>query len=110
MIIYGSKLAHLKSEQSRNTTCESCDSKGTVVFSVFSKHVHVFWIPLFPVGKKVFSECLHCKKVLKTKEMPNDFKQEYKIIKSDSKVPVWQFSGLILIVLIILWGVFDSIS
>ena len=82
-----------------------------LLYLVFLVNMCMFFgFHFFPVGKKVFSECQHCKKVLKTKEMSNDFKQEYKIIKSDSKVPIWQFSGLILIILVFLWGVFDSIS
>ena len=108
MIIYGSKVAHLKSEQSRRATCESCSTKGSIVFSVFSKHAHIFWIPLFPVGKKGVSECQHCKNVLTMKEMPADFKEEYKKIKSGTKPPVWQFSGLILIVLLVSWGMYSS--
>ena len=52
MIIYGSKAVHLKSAQPPTAVCPSCGQTGTTVLTQgYSKHAHVFWIPLFPIGR-----------------------------------------------------------
>lgn len=89
---------HLVSAQSNTATCPSCGTKGSVLFSVFGRHAHVFWIPLFPIGKVGASQCQHCKHTLKSSEMPKDLKSEYLDLKATSKAPLWQFSGLVLLV------------
>ncbi len=95
MIIYGSKAVHLTSEQSK-ATCPSCNTKGSLIVSVFRRHAHIFWIPLFPIGKKGFSQCQHCKNVLEEKEMPEPIKTEYNELKKSARGPFWQYIGLIL--------------
>ncbi len=97
MIIYGSRATHLKSAQS-TTTCPSCNTKGSVILSVFGKYAHIFWIPLFPIGKKGISQCQHCKNVLATREMPEAIKREYDELKADCKSPIWQYVGLFIFV------------
>jgi len=108
MIIYGWKEAHLKSSNSTICTCPNCESKGSMLFSVFSKHVHVFWIPFFPYGKKRYAECSHCKISFEYKEMPENLQQEYKNLLGETRTPIWQFSGVGIIAVLILWGVYSS--
>lgn len=102
MIIYGSKSVHLKSERSETSVCPNCEIRGSLILSVYRRHAHIFWIPLFPIGKKGFSQCQHCKNVLYTKEMPVSIQKEYDQLKNKAKGPLWQFAGLgILIITII---------
>jgi hypothetical protein len=102
MIIFGSKAVHLKTVKCNLTNCTSCSTKGSINISVFRKHFHVFWIPMFPLWKTGVSECSHCKKVMRVKEMPDNLKLEFENLKGQSKGPIWQFSGLILLVVLIL--------
>lgn len=108
MIIYGSSAAHLKSVQSKTATCPGCKTKGSLVFSIFSRHAHVFWIPLFPFGKTGACQCPLCTYTAKVKEMPQDIRKEYDYIKYQTKTPLWQFIGsgflLLLISLIVFTG------
>ncbi len=108
MIIYGTKAVHLKSEQSVTAICPSCETQGTTIFSVFRKHAHIFWVPLFPIGKVSQSTCEHCKATLEEKEMPATFKRELDVVKSTSKGPIWQFSGIAIIAVLIVWGNFAN--
>lgn len=101
MIIYGTNSVHLKTEQSRTAVCPQCQAKGALSFSVFSRHAHIFWIPLFPIGKVGGCQCKECEHVMKPKEMPDDIRQQYNNLKGESSVPKWQFSGLLLLVLAI---------
>jgi hypothetical protein len=102
MIIYGTKAVHLKTAKSNTEICPSCSTKGDLTISVFRKHFHIFWIPFFPIWKTGVSECNHCKKVMKIKEMPDKIKLEYANLKTQSKGPLWQFSGLVLLIVLIL--------
>jgi hypothetical protein len=54
------------------------------------------------------SQCTHCKNVLEPDEMPEQLKREYESIKSVSKGPVWQFAGLGLIVILIVYGYYEN--
>ena len=100
MIIYGAKAVHLKTVKSTNGICPNCNTKRELSISIFRKHAHVFWMPLFPLWKKGISECNHCKKVMKFKEMPESVKLEYQNLKANTKGPIWQFSGLALILVL----------
>jgi hypothetical protein len=108
MIIYGSKAVHLITVPSNTATCPSCGTKGSLTFSIFRKHAHIFWIPLFPFGKAGMSQCQHCKQVLEKKEMPEPIRREYDTVKSEAKGPVWQFSGLGLLAVLMTSGYFAS--
>ena len=101
MIIYGSGSAHLNTVMSENTTCPSCEKKGTVALSVYSRHAHIFWIPLFPIGKKGGGKCQHCGYQMEKKEMPEDIQREYYNLKKSGNPRIWQFAGLGIIAVII---------
>lgn len=95
MIIFGSRGVHLKTAQLKSCTCPNCDSKGSLHGSIYRRHAHIFWIPLFPFGKKGYTTCLHCKQVLKPNEMPEEIKDEYHVLKKSAKSPIWQYAGLL---------------
>ena len=60
MLIYGTNGTHLKSMQSTTATCPNCGTKGSLLFSIFGQYAHVYWIPLFPIGKKGGMKCQNC--------------------------------------------------
>ena len=108
MIIFGHRSTHLKSAQLRNVKCPNCETQDQMTASVYGRHVHVFWIPVFPAGKTGVFECQHCHKGFKKKGLGEDGKLAYKNFKSQVKTPLWKFSGLIIIALLICWGVYAS--
>jgi hypothetical protein len=106
MIIYGSRAAHLKSAQSKTAVCPGCNTKGSLVFSVYSRHAHIYWIPLFPFGKTGGVECRLCTYSAVGKQMPHDIKKEYDYLKYQTRTPFWQFAGLGILLVILSWIVF----
>ncbi|MEO7989993.1 MAG: hypothetical protein ABI663_10655 [Chryseolinea sp.] len=108
MIIYGSTPVHLRSAQPPTAVCPSCGQTGTIILSAYSKHAHVFWIPLFPIGGLGISQCQHCKQTLEEKMMPVELRREYNNVKAATRVPIWQFSGLALIGVIIIWITYSN--
>lgn len=108
MIIYGRRGTHIGSVMPNSLICTNCNSTGTVTMSAFTNYAHIFWIPLFPFGKTVVSQCQHCKQVLNEKEMPSEFRTYLTELKGSTKTPVWTFAGLLLIGVLIGWGVYSS--
>ena len=99
MIIYGTGSKHLKTEQPKGTSCPLCKADDSILMSVFSRHAHIFWIPLFPIGKVVGSQCQNCQEVLDNKNVSSQIKDTYKELKKDTTIPIWQFVGLFLILI-----------
>jgi predicted RNA-binding Zn-ribbon protein involved in translation (DUF1610 family) len=81
--------------------CPNCGAQGTVELHLLQNYAHVFWIPFFPAGKTATSECTSCKQVLKLNKMPESFKTEYKNLKGQTKTPLWTFSGIPLLALVL---------
>ncbi|MEO6819637.1 MAG: zinc-ribbon domain-containing protein [Ginsengibacter sp.] len=107
MIIYGTRNKEIGKEQVAEN-CPDCGTFGSIDMHVFQKYAHVFWIPVFPIGKTGVSQCDHCKKVLKLKEMPANLKNVYTDLKARSKAPIWVYSGLAAVALFIVLGIIGS--
>ena len=108
MIIYGYRSTHLKSGQLPNAKCPCGESQNKMTVSVFGRHVHIFWIPLFPAGKTAVFECQQCHKGFKKKELNDDGKLAYKNFKTTVKTPIWKYSGLAIIAVLIAFGFYSS--
>ncbi len=108
MIIFGSRATHLKSEQLRNAVCPHCENRGHMTASVYGRHAHVFWIPFFPMGNTGVLECQHCHKGFKPKDLPEKARLEYKNFRGTVRTPIWKFSGLGLVALLITWGFYSN--
>lgn len=106
MMIFGSKAVYLKTEQSRNATCPNCNTQGSLIFTVYRRHAHIFWIPLFPFAKRGMSQCLQCKYTLKTNEMPEFVRLVYDTVQTKSKGPIWQFTGLAMVLILLVLGMY----
>jgi hypothetical protein len=104
MIIYGSKATQVATEN-LSDKCSSCGTQNSIQMTVFQKYAHIFWIPFFPIGKTGATECSHCKQVLQKKEFTENLNSSYETLKSNSKMPIWTFSGLALLSILIIWGV-----
>ncbi len=108
MIIFGSRAAHVGTKSLKNSTCPSCGQQGTLNLSIFRKHAHIFWIPMFPYSKKGVTQCSHCKHVMEKKQMPERIRLEYDKFKSEAKGRIWQFSGLLLVGVLVVFGFFQN--
>jgi len=101
MIFYGSKGVHLHSEQVSGVKCSHCEQTSTHTISIYGRYAYVYWIPFFPLGKKGVSECNHCKITLELKEMSESLKLAHQNVKGNAKTPIWHWSGLGLVAVII---------
>ena len=106
MIFFGTGSANLEAVKARNATCKHCKKDETIYINIYRRHTHIFWILVFPLGKNGNSYCSHCKEVLRPKHMSENLKMQYKNIKGNAKGPLWQFSGLALLVCFIGFAIY----
>ena len=97
MIIYGTGEKKLKTSQNRSYRCPECGENG-ISFYFFQKYFHLFWIPVFPIGRRSVAACDKCSIVYKEDRIPRELKSDFSDIKSTTKVPPYLFIGLALII------------
>ena len=100
MIISGLRKTKYGESQPSDLVCPNCKEIGTTKIEIRSRYFHVFWIPVIPVGKTGLSSCSDCEHEIKSRKMPHDFKREYQNLKADKRPPLWQFVGLVLILIL----------
>ena len=105
MIIFGKRSMHIKTGEI-TSACSHCGKTHAISAFVYSSYFHIFWIPIFPLGKYVATQCGHCKQVLKEKEMPPALKLDTLSLMQQSKTPIKSYAGVLLFVgLIVFAGV-----
>lgn len=100
-IYYGTRVAHIKTAHIDTVTCSNCETNGPIQLDLFSWHFHLFFLPIFPYRKRGIAQCENCGHETAASMMQTGLKQEYLDFKRGKQAPIWQFSGLILIVLLI---------
>lgn len=110
MIFYGTKGSHLNTQKTKPAKCNNCNEITPHMVSVYGKYGYLYWIPVFPMSKKVFSECTNCNATFEFKEMGSELKDISKDIKNNTKTPLWYWSGLAIIALLIAIGYYYSVE
>ena len=101
-MIYGTKTTPVATENIADS-CANCQTSNSILMSVLQKYVHIFFIPFIPVGKTGVTVCAHCKQALTKGEFNGSLNSRYDTLKSQSKTPIWTFSGLVLLAILILF-------
>lgn len=102
MYIIGHKSISMAKEMVHEK-CPNCASNHSLEMEVFQKYVHFFYIPYLPAGKTGVSYCSNCKQAMVDKDMPSNLKAAYQQLKAKTRIPIWMFSGLVLMVLLIVY-------
>jgi len=107
-MIYGLRRVVLKSEKMPFTNCAKCGVKGQSKITFYRRHFHLFWIPMFPLAKRGRLECDACGTSTKPKNLPADVENEFVRVKSEARGPLWQFSGILAVSLIIGFSTYSA--
>ena len=108
MIIYGrSGAKNIQSQSFPGSTCPNCES-NSLEGHIYSMYAHVFWIPVFSLGKRTTVQCNSCGMELKKKARPLPIQNKRIELKGDYKIPIWHFAGAILLAFAIAGGIFQS--
>lgn len=103
MVVYGVKPVVIGKENGGISPCPNCGDRNKMSFVFHRSHFHLFWIPMFPLKLRVVGVCDACETVFEKKEMTSSMKTDYENAKLKIKKPLWQFSGLILLAILIVF-------
>ncbi len=99
MIVFGTRGRVVKGPQKRGVPCAACGMDVHQTFGVL-RYFHVFWIPMFPTMKRPAMECLHCKKALVGKELPERVRKDVAATIFTKRRVLPMFAGAILVALL----------
>lgn len=108
MIIYGHNSTLIGTVSEQHQECPNCQHTGDISIHVFSKYGHIFWIPFFPYKRFTVVHCSNCDKSWEDSAQFGNIRREAENTKQLFKPPIWHFSGLILVAVIIIWASVSS--
>ncbi|MCC3159034.1 hypothetical protein LJ737_17455 [Hymenobacter sp. 15J16-1T3B] len=106
MIIYGTNGSHVRTEPLPGASCPACRTANEMQVSVFSRYVHIYWVPLLPYGKPAVAQCQRCQADWELKQLPPEaeaLKQAVRARKKATRAPWWQWSGAAVLALAGIW-------
>ncbi len=101
MIIYGTGSKDLGEKFIPNEKCPHCGEYNKIHVHGIARYFDVFWVPIFPFSKKIEVFCHGCENEIKKQLISTSLQNKIDLEKSSFKLPVYLFSGLIVIGLII---------
>ena len=105
--LFGKKSSELKQEIHKEIICPNCLSKNTTKISVLGVYKHLFHIPFVSGGKYGASVCTNCNHTIELPKMPMAIKLAYFELKETAKTPIWFYTGLIGIKVLVLVKIFS---
>ncbi|RYY56571.1 MAG: hypothetical protein EOO09_05935 [Chitinophagaceae bacterium] len=104
MIIFGHRASKLASETITDP-CPHC-GKQALELQVWQRYAHIFWIPAFPMKKIGITQCQHCLQAVENKHFSAQVSETYNTVKKQYKAPVWMYSFLMVVVVLIGIGIY----
>ena len=105
--LFGKKSSELKQEIHKEIICPNCLSKNTTKISVLGFYKHLLHIPFISGGKYGSSVCTNCHHSFELHTMPMAIKLAYYEMKETAKTPIWFYSGLVGIKVLVLIKIFS---
>ena len=109
MIFYGWDTRLIKMDDVPDAQCPNCQKKGTMIMSRYVKYAYVYWIPIVPFDSYGMCQCNDCDQILEYPEMPYAIQQHYDKFKEKVSLPLWSFSGIVVISLGVAWMIFSQL-
>ena len=101
-ILYGRRTVCINSDTDHQKVCDTCNSMGVDV-SVYREYFHVFFLPIFPSGNK--NAKINCSQCREQKW----YKGAAEIYEQATRTPIYFYSGMLIIAVIILLIVIANI-
>lgn len=100
-VIYGRNAAKIKEFIDDTQSCTSCNTFGLKV-KVFKQYHHIWFIPLFPFGKKVVdARCNQCLAPILTESLKKEYAQK-------ARTPLYLYSFTFIICGFVAWGIYGD--
>jgi hypothetical protein len=108
MFLAGKKYTLLKSKTPHDLTCPNCYTINSTTISIIGIYKHLLQIPFVSGGKFGKSNCSNCNEMYQLKNMPALIKLAYFELKETVKIPIWFYTGLIAIKILVLIKIFSK--
>ncbi|GAA4364851.1 hypothetical protein GCM10023185_34690 [Hymenobacter saemangeumensis] len=108
MIFYGTNGSLVRTEALPGYSCPSCATADTLQLSVFSRYVHIYWIPVLPYSRPLVASCTHCAQAWEGQGLPAELREPAQLLKKTTRHPYAHWAGLALIFLLISGGAVAS--
>lgn len=94
-----------------NIECPNCHDIGEMYITGYTKYFHIYWIPMWNIGKRIKYGCDSCEGKIKTKKVFGVSKEQIQAVKSEIRRPsIWHYTGLMVIGLVVLIFIYALIS
>ncbi|GAB3832947.1 hypothetical protein [Hymenobacter jeollabukensis] len=112
MIFFGTNGSHVRTEPLPGVACPACHTANQLRVSIFSRYVHLYWIPVLPYSKPAVVQCQQCQATWEFGKIPAEadaVKQAVRARKAATRAPWWQWSGAVLLAMGIAWAAIFTI-
>jgi hypothetical protein len=108
LFFFGTGTSVISSHPLTGVPCVNCGNTSVGV-AIYSRYLHLFWIPIIPLGKRSVSQCAHCKQSLNEAEMPPAYLQQVSVFKQQAKLPVTNYLVLALLGVVVAFSLVASL-
>jgi|GEM_PF-3387204 len=99
MVVFGTRNKRLEIVDDRMYKCPKC-SGGPLAHNIFQEYFHIWYIPFFPIRKKVVAKCVNCGSEIQQEQLSPVAVEQAKM-SSTKRAPLQLYSGLFIVGLII---------
>ncbi|MGI4823664.1 MAG: hypothetical protein ACRYFV_20840 [Janthinobacterium lividum] len=108
LFFFGTGTSIISSHPLIGIPCINCGTTSVGV-AIYSRYLHLFWIPVIPLGKRSVSQCAHCKQSLTEGQMPPAYLQQVREFKQQAKLPVSNYIVLALLGVVVAFSFVASL-
>ena len=91
LFFFGTGTSIINSFELTGVSCVNCGTRNSVLLTVYSRYLHLFWIPVLPLGKSSVSKCRHCQQVFEAKQMPPTYREPAQEAQQQARIPVTNY-------------------
>lgn len=107
LLIVGTKSTEIKRGKFSGTICPKCREVAEFDYFVNSKYTFITLIPLFPVGKEAVVVCNECDEIIDINDLHDTTVEKLAAENNDLKNPIWTYFGSFVLVLAIIYGIYN---
>jgi len=108
LFFFGLGTSVISSHPLTGVPCVNC-GQTSVGVTIYSRYLHLFWIPVIPLGKRSMSQCANCKQALTESEMPPAYLQQVSAFKQQAKLPITNYIVLALLGVVVAFSLVASL-
>jgi len=108
LFFFGLGTSVISSHPLTGVPCVNC-GQTSVGVAIYSRYLHLFWIPVIPLGKRSMSQCANCKQALTESEMPPAYLQQVSAFKQQAKLPITNYIVLVLLGVVVAFSLVASL-